>query len=194
MPSRETTFRLHHQIDNYSIRVFEFSKRDFRNATFDRSTWRKLTFCWINVVIDSSRTRMSIEKMSSVLKSSMKYRDKTWYYRVERDRNKRDHNRSYESIAKIIRKEQKQKSIKRFVQYYLLQLSTNEILSINLSQISTEAEKSSKLYDVDLMLTTRETNEFDTQLIWTIVFLIISIFSIDFRTLLNFDAKRNYIA
>ena len=60
---------------------------NLRSATFNCLISRELTFCWINIVIDSSRARINIKKMSSVLKSSMKYWNKTWYYRVERDCN-----------------------------------------------------------------------------------------------------------
>ena len=104
-----------------------------------------------------------------------------------------DHDCYHKLITEIVRKKQKQKSIEKVVQYYLLQLSTNKALLLNLLQIWTKAEKNSRLYDVNLILTTREINEFDAQHIWTIVILIISIFLIDFKVFLNFNTKRNYI-
>ena len=64
-----------------------FVLSSLRSETFNRLISKKLTFCQLNVVINSNRIRINIEKKSSVLKSLMKYRDKTWYYRVERDRN-----------------------------------------------------------------------------------------------------------
>ena len=85
------------------IRECHFTKQSFARI-FDRYhsiraleifearrliAWRvkKSTFCQTIVLIDSSRVRMNFEKMSSVLKSLMKYWGQTWYHRVNRDRN-----------------------------------------------------------------------------------------------------------
>ena len=67
--------------------IVRFVFSNSRNATFDRLTSKKLTLCRLNVVIDSNRIYINIEKKLFVLKFLMKYRDKTWYYRVKRDRN-----------------------------------------------------------------------------------------------------------
>ena len=44
---------------------------------------------WIDVVINARRVCIFIEKMLFVLKSLIKYQEKTWYYRVEHDCNKK---------------------------------------------------------------------------------------------------------
>ena len=60
---------------------------NLQSAMSNRLTLTSQNDSWIDVVIDSKRICINVERMSSVLKSSMKYRDKTWYYRVKRDRN-----------------------------------------------------------------------------------------------------------
>ena len=85
------------------IQEYHFAKQSFtcmiKSISFDLCsrifkarrliTWRvkELAFCWTVIVIDSSQAYMNLENMLSVLKSSMKYRDQTWYYRVKCDRN-----------------------------------------------------------------------------------------------------------
>ena len=66
---------------------FDLCSRIFETRRLITWQMKELTFCQTIIVIDSSRARMNFKKMLSVLKSSMKYRNQTWYYRVECDRN-----------------------------------------------------------------------------------------------------------
>ena len=86
MSCRETKFCSHDQIDIWLI-IFRFVFSNLQSAMLDRLILTRRQLFWIDVVIDSSRVCTNVKKMTSILKSSMKYREKTWYYRVERDCN-----------------------------------------------------------------------------------------------------------